>query len=70
MVAKTLQKYNQIDVLVNNPGYSIKDDLLYVRFDENIVADGNKEVSEIKLASAFKELRNLIHAKKTEAFSR
>ena len=37
---------------------------------EIIVADGNKEVADVKLASAFKELRNLIHAKKTEAFSR
>lgn len=37
---------------------------------EIIVADGNKEVASIKLVSAFKELRNLIHSKKTEAFSR
>lgn len=37
---------------------------------EIIIADGNKEVADIKLASAIKELRNLIHAKKTEAFSR
>jgi hypothetical protein len=37
---------------------------------EIIVADGNKEVADIKLASAIKELRNLIHAKKSEAFSR
>ena len=37
---------------------------------EIIVADGNKEVADIKLASATKELRMLIHAKKTEAFSR
>lgn len=37
---------------------------------EIIVADGNKEVASIKLVSAFKELRNLIHSKRTEAFSR
>lgn len=37
---------------------------------EIIVADGNKEVADIKLISAFRELRNLIHAKRTEAFSR
>jgi hypothetical protein len=37
---------------------------------EIIVADGNKEAADIKLVSAFKELRNLIHSKKTEAFSR
>ena len=37
---------------------------------EIIVADGNKEAADIKLGSAFKELRNLIHSKKTEAFSR
>ncbi len=37
---------------------------------EIIIADGNKEVADLKLASAIKELRNLIHAKKTEAFSR
>lgn len=37
---------------------------------EIIVADGNKEVADNKLASAFKEFRNLIHSKKTEAFSR
>lgn len=37
---------------------------------EIIVADGNKEAADIKLVSAFKELRNLVHSKKTEAFSR
>lgn len=37
---------------------------------EIIISDGNKAVADIKLASAIKELRNLIHAKKTEAFSR
>ena len=37
---------------------------------EIIVVDGNKEVADNKLASAIKELRKLIHAKKTEAFSR
>jgi len=37
---------------------------------EIIVADGNKEVADIKLISACRELRNLIHAKRTEAFSR
>jgi 3-oxoacyl-[acyl-carrier protein] reductase len=39
MVAKTLQNYNQIDVLVNNAGYPIKDDLWDVRFDEIIDED-------------------------------
>lgn len=34
MVSKTLQNYHQIDVLVNNAGYPIKDDLWDVRFDE------------------------------------
>jgi len=37
---------------------------------EIIIADGNKDIANIKLSSAFKELRNLIHSKKTEAFSR
>ena len=39
MVAKTLQEYNQIDVLVNNAGYPIKDSLWDVRFDEIIDED-------------------------------
>jgi len=34
MVAKTLQKYNRIDVLVNNAGFPIKDELWDVHFDE------------------------------------
>jgi len=37
---------------------------------EIIVAAGNKELADVKLASALKELRKLIHSKKTEAFSR
>jgi len=42
MVAKTMQKYNRIDVLVNNAGYPIKDDLWDVRFDEIIDEDLEK----------------------------
>jgi 3-oxoacyl-[acyl-carrier protein] reductase len=34
MVDKTRQKYGRIDVLVNNAGYPIKDDLWDVRFDQ------------------------------------
>ena len=34
MVDKIRQKYGRIDVLVNNAGYPIKDDLWDVRFDQ------------------------------------
>jgi len=42
MVAQTLQKYRQIDVLVNNAGYPIEDDLWDVRFDEILDEDLEK----------------------------
>ena len=46
MVAKTLKKYSRIDVLVNNAGYPITDELWDERFDE-IVDDDLEKVLDV-----------------------
>jgi 3-oxoacyl-[acyl-carrier protein] reductase len=59
MVAKTLQNYNQIDVLVNNAGYPIKDDLWDVRFDE-IIDDDLEQVLNVDTKGTYRCSREVL----------
>jgi NAD(P)-dependent dehydrogenase (short-subunit alcohol dehydrogenase family) len=59
LVAKTLQKYKQIDVLVNNAGYPIKNELWDVRFDE-ITDEGLEKVLDVDTNGTYRCSREVI----------
>ena len=59
MVAKTLQKYSRIDVLVNNAGYPIKDELWDRRFDE-IVDDDLEKVLDVDTKGTYRCSREVL----------